>query len=202
MNKQAGFTLTELLITVTVIGVLAALATPLFEDFIRNERLTAKANEMLSTLYYARTEAVKRNRRVTVCKSENPGAAEPTCNTTATPGWESGWIVFVDGSAAVAGNGTREAGELLLRANEALGNDLELEPLAASPTISGYVSFTPRGTARQAGVGGVAQQGVFRLCDGRGIEFARAIELFPTGRARVLGPDDGAATAFGGEGCP
>jgi type IV fimbrial biogenesis protein FimT len=200
MKKQIGVTLTELLITVSVIGIMAALAAPAFTDFIRNERIVAEANEMVAAFYLARTEAIKRNSRVTVCKSSNPDAADPTCNTSATPGWETGWIIFADGTPAGGANGTRQSAELLIKAQGAL-NGLVLRPRdsGTDPNIQLYVSYTPRGTARIVG-GGANQTGVFRLCDDRGIDDARAIELSATGRVQVLGPDTGAAARIGS--CP
>ena len=83
-----------------------------------------------------------------------------------------------------------------LKCNEYNGalKGLLLRPRAAStdPNIQLYVSYTPRGTARVVG-GGASQTGVFRLCDDRGIDDARAIELSATGRIQVFGPKTGAS---------
>ncbi|WP_176760310.1 GspH/FimT family pseudopilin [Halomonas shengliensis] len=60
-NKNAtGFTLIELLITVAVAVVLATIAVPGFQNMVKTNRLVADYNEILATLNYARSEAVKR----------------------------------------------------------------------------------------------------------------------------------------------
>ena len=67
-RRQAGdgFTLIELLVTLSVFAILVALGLPSIEESIRNSRITAQNNEMLSLLYYARSEAVRRNTSVAV----------------------------------------------------------------------------------------------------------------------------------------
>jgi len=92
MLHNKGFTLIELLVTVTVLAIVVAIAIPSFNTQMQNSRTEALGEELISTLAYARTEAVKRAGRVTVCPSTNG----TECNT---PLWENGWIVFVDYAA-------------------------------------------------------------------------------------------------------
>ena len=82
----AGFTLIELLIAIVVLAVLITIAAPNFSSVIANNRATAAANELLSTLQFARSEAVKLNRDVTVC-----GGAD--CES-ASDNWANGWVVL------------------------------------------------------------------------------------------------------------
>ncbi len=83
-----GFTLIELLITMVVAGVLTAMAVPAFNSFIQNDRDIGQANSLVSSLNFARSEAVKENIAggLTVCPSMNGTA----CGGTA---WTGGWIV-------------------------------------------------------------------------------------------------------------
>ena len=74
MRTTAGFTVTELMITLAVIAVMTGLAAPAFTDFVKNERLVDEANSFILAFILARTESIKRNRRVTLCKSANPDA--------------------------------------------------------------------------------------------------------------------------------
>ena len=96
MTKNTGFTLIELIVTLAVAAILITVAGPNFLTFIQNNRLTAQANEMVGSLQLARSEAVKRNLDVIVCRSTNPTATSPNCNTTGGITWETGWVVFVD----------------------------------------------------------------------------------------------------------
>lgn len=81
-----GFTLVELMVTVSVIAILAAVAVPGMTALINNSRLNGQSEEMLSSLQLARAEAIRRNARVTVC----PSTDGSTC--TSSTAW-SQWIV-------------------------------------------------------------------------------------------------------------
>jgi type IV fimbrial biogenesis protein FimT len=90
MDKEPGFTLVELLITIVVLTILLAVGVPAFQSFIKNNRVTAQANDLASTIQLARSEALKRGTNVVVCASND----QATCTGKDT--WASGWIVFSD----------------------------------------------------------------------------------------------------------
>lgn len=66
-SGSLGFTLVELMITVAVVAILMAIATPSFTSIINSNRLASAANEMVATLQTARMEAVRLNTTVKVC---------------------------------------------------------------------------------------------------------------------------------------
>ena len=66
MRKNSGFTITELMVTIAVIAILASLAIPNFIAWLPNYRLRSGAEEIQSTLQLARITAIKENSTVTV----------------------------------------------------------------------------------------------------------------------------------------
>ena len=85
--RERGFTLMELLVAVSIAAMLFAIGVPMFRNASLGARLSAAANNLLASVQLARSEAIKRNVRVTLCTSSD-GA---TC--AASGGWEQGWIV-------------------------------------------------------------------------------------------------------------
>jgi len=82
-----GMTLIELMTALVIAAILMAVAVPSFRNASLGSKLSASANNLLSSLQLARSEAIKRNVAVTVCASAD-GA---TC--AGGGGWEQGWVV-------------------------------------------------------------------------------------------------------------
>ena len=61
---SAGFTLTELMIGIVVLGVLTAAGMPSFQKMIRNQEIRSAAEAVANGIGRARAEAVSRNARV------------------------------------------------------------------------------------------------------------------------------------------
>lgn len=83
-----GFSLIELMVVISVVAVLAAVATPSFNQFILSQRVKAASFDLVSTQLLARSEAIKRNTDVTVALKST------------TSGWAGGWTVSYATSAA------------------------------------------------------------------------------------------------------
>jgi len=66
VKKAAGFTLTELMIVIAIVGILIAIAAPGFGAMTRSNRVTVAANELTNLLNYARSEALTRGLNVSV----------------------------------------------------------------------------------------------------------------------------------------
>jgi type IV fimbrial biogenesis protein FimT len=92
----AGFTLVELMVTLAVVGVLAAVAAPAMTALISGNRLSGASGEMAASLQLARSEAIRRNARVSICASEDGSS----CSASAD--WST-WIVTGPDNAAAAG---------------------------------------------------------------------------------------------------
>mgnify|MGYP002776555428 FL=1 len=85
-----GFTLIELMVVIAIVAIVSAIALPSLNAFIDSTRFSAKANDLVAALSYARSEAVKRNATVSVCPST--GCTSPSAN------WSAGWQVVANGT--------------------------------------------------------------------------------------------------------
>lgn len=91
--RQQGFTLIELMITLTIIGITLFTAIPSFSALLANNRLVATLNEFNAVMSYARSEAIKRGTRVVLC----PTADNLNCAGINT--WQETVLLFVDTDA-------------------------------------------------------------------------------------------------------
>lgn len=79
MASQRGFTLIELMVTVTVAAILISVAIPFFRDVIISSRLNTVSLEIADALALARSESIKRNRTITFCRTNSADSHQ--CNS-------------------------------------------------------------------------------------------------------------------------
>ncbi|MET0536076.1 MAG: GspH/FimT family pseudopilin [Steroidobacter sp.] len=130
-RRGAGFTIIELMITVSVASILLAIAIPSFNQMMVSSRLVAQSNDVVSGLSLARSEAIKRNATVTVCRS-----TDGTSCATSTGNWLT-WIVRASN------------GEIVRRADV---NNFNGTIVIRSSLTTDQVAFGPDGLARTGGV--------------------------------------------------
>ena len=90
LKNQKAFTLIELMVTISVLGVVIALAVPSFNTMIVNNRSATLGEEFASVINYARSESIKRGVRITLCASKDG----LTCGSGDT--WVDGYMAFGD----------------------------------------------------------------------------------------------------------
>lgn len=90
-RSGAGFSLIELMVVVAIVAILAVIAYPSLTSVMNANRLSSNANELVASLQYARSEAIRRNARVLVCGSSNG----TTCDGT----WTN-WITILASGGA------------------------------------------------------------------------------------------------------
>lgn len=106
----SGFTLIELMVTIAVLAIGAAIAYPSFTGVIQSNRVATSANELMASIALARSEAIRNNRGAAICASSEGIACDGSW------GDEGGWLVWGDnGAGANAANGTLDADETVLR---------------------------------------------------------------------------------------
>lgn len=108
-----GFTLIELMVTVAVLAILSALAMPSMIRLIDNSRVSGAVSEYVAAINLARSEAVRRGSRVTICAAQSP----TVCKAGAGD-WTAGYIVFADDGPAPGDPGTPgtlDAGEEVIK---------------------------------------------------------------------------------------
>lgn len=167
MRNALGVTLIEMLTTLTVMGVLGALAAPGFNTLLRDSARTAAVNDFFHALFLARSESIKRGEIVSLCRSQD----RETCAHRGIE-WTAGWLVFVNSDRDELPE--RDPGEAVLAVYDGWPNGrITSNRLAYSfrPHIQGVVN------------------GTIVFCDARGSEHARAIIISHTGRPRVARRD-------------
>lgn len=102
-KRSHGFSVIELMVTVAIVAILAAVALPSFTEAIARNRVAAQANDFIAAVNLARTEAVRRNAGAGVCSSSD----NATCGGT----WSDGWIVWATNTATPANRDVLRAGE-------------------------------------------------------------------------------------------
>ena len=165
MKRYAGFTLIELMITVAIAAIVMAIGIPSFRETINQNRLTTATNELVGALNLARSEAIKRGVRVTLCPSSGAD-----CEAV---GYEKGWIVFTD----LNNNAKVNDAETVIRIFEKLPEGMSL---TGNENVDTYISYTGDGVSRLNG--GAFQTGTLTVCkNGK----ARKIVLSSPGRLRT-----------------
>jgi type IV fimbrial biogenesis protein FimT len=116
-TRQSGFTLVEMMVTVSIVVVIAALAVPGFHTMLLGRQIETAADTLASDFRFSRSEAVKRTNRVTICASSNG-----TSCTGAGAFWKEGWLVFVDED----GDGVIDAEDVIVRVQDAMPGILSI----------------------------------------------------------------------------
>lgn len=128
LYRNNGMTFLELVVTIAIAAILSAIAAPSFVTTTQRFRVMGETTALVSTMSFARSEAIRRGEPVSVCASAD-GAS---CLSSSL--WHQGWIVFSDRNA------NRTVGTILKKQPALVGSDTVNSDNSAS-----FVTFSADG---------------------------------------------------------
>ena len=101
LKQQKAMTLIELLVVIVLLAIISSIGIPVFRSLIITTKISSFTSQLHAALLFARTEAIKRGRSVSICRSSNADVTSPTCakplsNPLVNTGWGEGWLIYVD----------------------------------------------------------------------------------------------------------
>ncbi|MDF3035453.1 MAG: prepilin-type N-terminal cleavage/methylation protein [Paucimonas sp.] len=165
--RRFGFSLTELMVALAVVSILTALGAPAFSDLIRNQRLTAAANDFMASVNLARSTAMQQGARTDLVPADGRS-------------WEKGWIILID-----ANNNQRpDKGERVVFSHGPVAEDIRVTS-AFTDSSKKYLSYNSSGRSRTNTSDYSTQSGTMSFQLGPHI---RRIKINFLGRPRICNP--------------
>ena len=187
-----GFTLIELIFTLAIAAILAAMAVPSFNSFLLRNKVQSETQSLRADLSFARSKAVAGSQFITICASSDG----LTCNHSND--WSGGWIVFEDNGSGGSGNSgfaniSKNNSEKLLRVTQQLKN-LDINATDSDGEGVQGIMFGPRGYVegmRRAGADTDSLKTTLKICEPGGDSgVARAVWMDITGRSATSQDSD------------
>ena len=163
-------------------GVLCSTVALSFKELQIRVHIQAASEALLSDVLTARAEALRLERRVTLCAAALDSSLQPALPTAcATSGssvaWHQGWLVFEDANS----NGLWDEGEPLLRQRSRINPQVSA---TGNTTVGRYVSFGASG--RSLLLNGAFQAGTITFCEsGANAKEGWLLVVNAVGRARL-----------------
>lgn len=159
-----GFTLIELIATLTIAAILIGVAIPAFTDFLNNTKIKSQTLTLRATLHFARESAVNQTKTVTVC----PTLKGEQCHKN----WSHSYMAFIDENE----NRQFDANDTVLSVKQVSDPNIKLRWRAFRKKTS--LQWLDTGITNQ-------QNGSFEYCYQNNPKYARALVISKSGRIRV-----------------
>lgn len=101
--KQTGVTLFELMIALAILAILSLVAVPSLQSFSGTSTQRAAVDQLLSSIQFARSEAITKGQVVSLCKH---GIQPLSCDENSAS-WSNGWSIFQAGQVSRTWDGPR-----------------------------------------------------------------------------------------------
>jgi type IV fimbrial biogenesis protein FimT len=184
-HGQRGVSLIELLVTLTVMTILLAVAVPGMQSFILSNRLRNLGNDFTAAVQRSRSEAMTQNQCVVLCMSSTTGNAAPFCQSTGT-NWAIGWVAYrlptcdTDDRPTTTATATTAAPNLVFT-QPASTTSLRLN---TASTVR-HIMFTPRGIINLSAADRFNLQDT-NATSAQNTQYGRSICLDKVGRTRNI----------------
>ena len=169
-RKRLGFTLYELLFTLTLVALIVGLGLPAFGSMLARAKMHVEVNALFHAIHLARKESIMRKRVVSLCPSVDGLQCSPGLD------WSAGWLMFENSDKDSPPR--RDPAEALLQVHKVVEN-IQIR--------ANRRGFTLRGTFKRA------TNGTFVVCDRTGRADPVALVISYTGRPRVADKMPGGA---------
>lgn len=144
--RSNGFSLIEVMVVVSIAGVLIALALPSFTTMLVKRSVQSAALALVDDLRYTRTEALRRSKRVSICSL----AANSTTACSGDPAaWANGWMIFTDQEGVTAGV-YEPASETIIRVQQPPANIASIQRITSPASTLNVFNYQANGWARAA----------------------------------------------------
>ena len=101
-SMASGLTLVEVMVVVSILAIVAGIAIPNLQDFVRRNTVSSIANEFYVGMTQARSEAITRNTCVSICQSASTqnsiSGGAVSCVTSGPNNWLRGWVIVTNPS--------------------------------------------------------------------------------------------------------
>ncbi len=165
--RQSGLTLIELMVTISIAAIVLTLSVPGFQSVSAKMQRSAAVTSVTGSIYYARSEAMKRGVVLTLCASD--GGTD--CRSGSPPDWNAGWILFEDADQ----DRQVDSGEEILRARSV---ENPLYSLTGDSNLAQGITFATTGFPKTSGQLSYTETGAASPCIG-------ALALNVVGRVKV-----------------
>ncbi|VAW47270.1 hypothetical protein MNBD_GAMMA02-1181 [hydrothermal vent metagenome] len=164
IHRCQGFTLIEMIITLSILSILTAYGIPNYRELKQNQTMTQEINRLSSTINFARSHSIIAGDHVILCATQTFTACDGNSQ------WHNGWMVFADANQDRRFNGN----DRMLLIENSMSPQLQALASVHRPTIRfNSVGFAP-GTNL-----------TIRFCDDRGAAHGKAIIISNVGRPRI-----------------
>ena len=177
-NNINGFTLPEVLIAVSILGILSAIAMPNISEFMIKNRVDNEISSLHRLILNARNAAVNTGKNVTVC---------PLTNNICSTDWQAELTVFTNDTDTLADNNiyNNDGDEVNGSADEKIikvkAATLSSDNLQYTDTL---IIFSPTGKATSGG------NSTFTYCPSENVSHARSLYLSLSGRVYESNDND------------